>query len=460
MSTSPAPTAPEPTNRLTYDDELFLRMATVMGLPVVAQNAWRFPAEIPVEAVERISRALARGPLNRLVVRSRVPGARSRYVRSSARAPLTVHPERLAPADVLDWLDEVAQIELDPVRGPGWALAMAYTTDGRTIVSFNVSHVVADGRLKHEALADAAAGRARPQLPVDDLAAAQVRLSDEVRDAVGMLRQMYDGLRADRATERVPRIDAQMSADRPIPEPRPDDGVRHRIPKVVADCPTADWHAAAKRGGGTANGLFIAVTAEVLLAAGIAEAGRPVAVNLPVSVRAGDGDLRANATSGVTVAVDTEVRDGVGVVTDLATVRARAKESFTALFAGTRPDRGRAYRTLVQMIPDTLAKPLARNITTPLCLASNLGTHPDAFMAPFVDGVRAESILLHALPLHATRGQLRRQRGGVTAWWGEGDGTCTLTIHGLDPDRIPDAATLRGLVAEVYARRGLTPVFW
>ncbi|MEX0427146.1 hypothetical protein AB3X52_05895 [Nocardioides sp. DS6] len=459
--TAPATVATvAPSNRLTYDDELFLRMATVIGLPVVAQNAWRFPTEIPVSAVERVSAALARGPLNRLVVRSRVPGARSRFVRSSARAPLTVHPDRLSPDDVLAWLDSVAEIELDPVKGPGWALAMAYTTEGKTIVSFNVSHVVADGRLKHDSLAAASAGRVRPQLPVDDLAAAQVRLVDDLRDAAGMARKVYAGLRAARRADPIRRIDAQTSADRPVPDPQPDDDVRHTIAKVVADCPAEDWKAAAKEAGGTANGLFIAVTVEVLLAAGIVEAGRPVAVNLPVSVRGGDDDLRANATSGVTIAVDTETRDGAGVVPDLAAVRARSKEQFTALFDGTRPDPRPWFRPLVQMLPDRVARCFATNITTPLCLASNLGTHPDTFMAPFDPDQQAESILLHAVPLGATRGQLRRQRGGVTAWWGEGNGVCSLTIHGLDPDHVRDAATLRRLVGEVYARRGLTPTFW
>ena len=474
MTTSPAPTpsqppaprarrlpvaTPEPSNRLTYDDEVFLRLATVVGTPVVAQNAWRFPTEIPVAAVERVCDALARGPLNRLVVRSVVPAARSRFVRSSVRAPLTVHPDRLAPEDVMDWVDSVAAVDLDPIKGPGWAVAMAYTTEGKTIVSFSVSHVIADGRLKHDSLVDAVRGRHRARLPVDDLAAAQVRVVDDVRDAAGMVKKAYLGIRAARKAGPVPRIDAQISADRPLPPPRPDDDVRHRIAKVAADCPSADWHATAQRAGGTANGLFIAMTVEVLLAAGIAEAGRPVAVNLPVSMR-GEDDLRSNATSGVTIAVDTEVRDGAGVVTDLAAVRARSKEQFAALFDGTRPDTRLAFRPLLQIMPDWLARRMAGTITTPLCLASNLGVHPEDFLAPFGSDQPAESILLHAVPVGATRGQLRRQRGGVTAWWGEGRGTSTLTIHGTDPDRIPDSATLRRLVGEVYARRGLAPTFW
>lgn len=459
-ATRATPAIPAPTNRLTYDDEVFLRMATVIDMPVVAQNVWRFSTELPVAEVERVVAALARGPLNRLVVRSRVPAARSRYVRSSARAPLAVRPERLDPDDVMAWIDEVAQVELDPVKGPGWALAMAYTTDGKTIVSFNVSHVVADGMLKHEALMDASAGEARPQLPVDDLAAAQVRLTDDLRDAAGMLRKAYAGLRAARKAAKPERIDAQLSSDRPVPAPQPDDDVRHRIAKIVADCPAADWHAAAKAAGGTANGLFVAVTVEVLLAAGIAEAGRPVAVSLPVSLRGDRTDLRSNATSGVTIAVDTEVRDGVGVVPDLAAIRARSKEQFAALFDGTRPDTRQFFRPFLQIAPDALARRFAAGITTPLCLASNLGVHRAGFQAPFVADHPAESILLHAVPIGVTRGQLRRQRGGVTAWWGEGNDVATLTLHGLDPDRIPDAAALRALVAGVYARWGLTPTFW
>ena len=453
----PTPATPAPTNRLGYDDEVFLRTATVLGMPVVAQTAWRFDTRIPVEDVERLCAALAKGPLHRLVVRSRVPAARSRFVRAGARAPLAVSPEPVDPADLTGWLDACAEVELDPVKGPAWSFAMAHTTDGGTVVAYQASHVICDGGLKIGAVVDAVRGTPRRRLPVDDLAAAQVTLRDDLRDAAGMLRQAYAGLRAARRAAPVPALDAQTSKDRPVPEPQPDDGVRQVLPFIGVDCPAAEWHAVAERAGGTANALFVAVTVEVLLRAGIAEAGRPVAVSLPVSLR-GPDDLRSNTTSGVTIAVDTELRDGVGIVPDLAAVRARSREQFRALSDGTRPDTRAFFRPLLQILPDALAKRMADTITTPLCLASNLGRLDPAYVAPF--GVPSRGVLFRALSLGATRGQLRRMRGGVTSWWSESGEQCTLGLRGLDPDRVPDSDTLRRLVGEVYARWGLTARFW
>ncbi|MET0798281.1 MAG: hypothetical protein ABWY21_12890, partial [Rhodococcus sp. (in: high G+C Gram-positive bacteria)] len=62
--------------RLTYDDDLFLRMECVLGVPVVNQIVWRFDSAVPLDALESMWQLLATGPLDRSVRRSAVPGAR------------------------------------------------------------------------------------------------------------------------------------------------------------------------------------------------------------------------------------------------------------------------------------------------------------------------------------------------------------------------------------------------
>ncbi|GGU31102.1 hypothetical protein [Nocardioides albus] len=450
----PAPFAPERTNRLTYDDEVFLRSATVIGIPVVNQTAWRFPTEIPVEAVQELVDELARGPLNRLVVRPKVLGARSHWVPATRTEPVRLHPDRIEPGQLMAWLDGTAdEVPFDPVEGPLWAFFMAHSTDGGTIVAYNASHIVCDGGMKLGALIAAVRRQRLPQLP----AASAGSRRDDWRDARTMARAAVRGLRAARKAGKLPAPEAQSSEKRPVPPPQPDDDVIHEAACVGADCPLGEWDAAAERAGGTSNALQIAISVEVLLEAGIVRPGEPVKMSLPVSLR-GEGDLRANATSGVSIAVETELRDGVGRVTDLAHIRERSKQEFSALFKGTRPDALAHLAPLAQMIPDRIARPLLKDVVTPLGLASNLGRPDPDFIAPF--GVAADSILIRGLALGATRGELRRMRGGVASWWSEVGDTCSLAIRALDPDAVPDSERLEEIVTNVYGRWGLTPGFW
>jgi hypothetical protein len=458
LGARPAPFAPEPTNRLTYDDEVFLRSATVIGVPVVNQTAWRFPTRLPVEAVQEIVDELAEGPLNRLVVRPKVPGARSHWVPTTRAEPVRLHPDRLERDQVVAWLDGTTdEVRFDPVEGPLWAFFMAHTTGGGTVVAYNASHIVCDGGMKLGALIAAVRRQPLPRLPVDVPGAAEVTRKDDWRDARTMARAAVRGLRAARRTAKLPELEAQSSSLRPVPPPRPDDGVVHEAANASADCPVAEWNAAAERAGGTANALQIAISVEVLLEAGIVRPGEPVKMSVPVSLR-GEGDLRANATSGVSIAVETELRDGVGRVTDLAHIRERSRQELSSLFKGTRPDPTADLAPLAQMIPDRIARPLLKDVVTPLGLASNLGRPDPDFVAPF--GVAADSILIRGLALGATRGDLRRMRGGVTSWWCQSGETCNLAIRALDPDAVPDSERLEEIVTNVYGRWGLTPGFW
>ena len=454
----PAPFTPERTNRLTYDDEVFLRSATVIGVPVVGQTAWRFPTEIPVSAVQDVVDELAKGPLNRLVVRPKVTGARSRWVPVTTAEPVRLHPDRIKADQVMSWLDTTTdQVPFDPVKGPLWAFFMAYTTDGGTVVTYNASHIVCDGGMKLGALIAAVRRQPLPRLPFDDHTAAEVTRRDDWSDARAMTMAAVRGLRAARRAGPVPVLDAQSSDKRALPGSQPDDDVVHEVAFAGADCPLAEWTSAVERAGGSSNTLQIAITVEVLLEAGIVRAGEPVKMALPVSMR-GEADLRSNATSGVSIAVETEVRDGVGRVTDLAHIRDRSKKEFSALFKGTRPDPIANIAPLAQMIPDGIAKSMLKGVVTPLGLASNLGRPDPDFIAPF--GVPAESIVFRGLALGATRGELRRMRGGVTSWWCDVGETCNFGIRALDPDAIPDSDRLKEIVTTVYGRWGLSPIFW
>lgn len=485
--TSPATTTdPTASNRLTYDDDLFLRTRRVLGVAVVNQTVWRLPAPLDAGAVRALHRGLADGPLQRVVRPGRLPGARARWSESAVSLDPVVESTPVPDDAVLTWADRQAQANLDPENGPTWALAAAPTASGGSVLSYVTSHVVADGGMHIGALqaavaaATLAAGKAAtggaapdasPAAGAEEPASAVRRLPKEgerirtglvadLRDATGQARAAVGGLRKAARQGPVPPLMAQQSADRPRPGPRTDDTQPANPPVVVVDTDASTWHRAAHAAGGTANSLLIAICTEILLAAGAATAGMPVRVSVPVSLR-GKDDLRSNATSGVSIAVDTTVTpapERAGVVTDMAQIRASAAAEFRALTSGTRVDTLGPLKPLMQMVPDAVAKLAARDATAPLCLASNLGRLPATFAAPL--GTSASSVLMRGVTQGLTRGRLRQMRGGLDSWWSEHDGVATLVVLGLDVERLGEPGQVRAAIESVYARHGLPVRFW
>lgn len=462
--TRPAPTAdPAVSNRLTYDDDLFLRTRRVLGVAVVNQTVWRLPAPVDRDALRALHGALAAGPLQRVVRAGRLPGARARWSASTMVPDLVIGSVPVPDTAVLDWAERSAQVPLDPANGPTWSLAAAPTTSGGSLLSFVTSHVVADGGMHmgafQSAVADATAEADTGRLPVDGQRI-RTGLVADLRDATDQARAAVDGVRRAVKQGPVAPLLAQQSADRPLPAARADDAELAHPPIVVVDTDANTWHRAAHAAGGTANSLLIAVCTEILLAAGSATAGMPVRVSLPVSLRPA-GDLRSNATSGVSIAVDTTVTpapERAGVVADMGQIRASAKAEFAALTSGSRVDALGPLKPLLQMVPDAVAKRAARDGTAPLCLASNLGRLPLEFAAPF--GVPASSVLMRGVTQGLTRGRLRQMRGGLDSWWSEHNGVATLAILGLDDEQLGDAGQVRAAVERVYARHGLPMRFW
>ncbi|KAA9162029.1 hypothetical protein FPZ12_012355 [Amycolatopsis acidicola] len=429
------------TDRLTYDDDLFLRADRVLGIPVVNQSVWRFPERLGPEAVDELARSLAVGRLGRLVVRSRVPGARDRWVRCGAVTPV-VRSAPVEPGDVLGWADEQADVELDPELGPPWQLASAPTTDGGELLSLAVSHAVGDGGAHIASIVEA--GR-------NVHIGRQTRLRDDVRDSVAQVVRAARGIRTavqGRGMVSVPPGTQSSSVREAEPGDEP-----CRPPLTVLDCDARVWEDAALANGGSGNALLVAIAVEILVASGRVGPDAPVKVSLPVSARGGD-DLRANATTGVSVAVDVGPDGHVG---DLATIRARSKTAFGSLRSGRVPPV-RALEPLVQLLPDALVARLARSSPAPLCLCSNLGTLPKDFTAP--TGVPATSVMMRSMTRLVTRSLLRQRGGGLSIWWSRTGDTATLAVLGLDPGHFPDEPTLRRLTTGALDRWGLRATSW
>ncbi|WP_141015378.1 hypothetical protein [Nocardioides sambongensis] len=442
-------------NRLTYDDDLFLRARRVLAMPVVNQILWRIPGEVPAERIDAFHRGLAAGPWNRLAVAGRVPGARPRWVRGVA-SPLRVEHAPVPDDRVLEWGEARAAVRLDPVLGPTWEMTVARTVAGETLLSVVAGHEVCDGGSVLATVIAAAEGAAQRVLPRDGV---QVRRRDDLRDALHLTREALGGLRRVRQHRPSPLDPDVLTSDRQAAQPaRGGQGARTYRPSTVAvTSDAAAWHRVAAEHGGSANTLLVALVTEVLTTARRVPPGASLKVALPVDTRE-PGDLRSNATTGVSIVVDTANVDGVGRVRDLAHIRARSKEAFAGLAAGTRTDPLEPLKPLVQLLPDGLVRRLAGGSAVPLCLCSNLGRLPAPFRAPL--GVPASAVLMRSVTQDVTPDMMRSRRGGVTAWWNEHGPEVTLGLLGMDPDHWPDAATLRHDVATVYRRWGLEPRFW
>jgi hypothetical protein len=435
-------------NRLTYDDDLFLRSRRVLGIGVVNQTVWRFDRPIDVDRVDGLRMGLAGGPLARAVRHSPVPGARDRWVAAPDARPVHVEPRAVAPDEVLAWADDRADVDLDPERAPAWELSTAATTEGGAVLSLLTSHVVCDGGAHIASLTAAARGVDIGRLPVEH---DRGSLRDDLGDALRQLRGAAHGTLAAARTARarVDPGDAQTSGQAAVPPGRAGDDGPFRPATVVVDCDAAQWERAARRQGGTANALLVAITVEVLLASGRVRPGRPVRVALPVSLR-GERDLRSNATSGVSIDVDASVVDDVGRVPDLAAIRSRSRREFSALADGSRRDSLTPLKPLLQMLPDRAVALLARGMTAPLCLCSNLGELPAEFASPV--GVPATSVLMRSVTQGVTPAMMRRTRGGLNSWWSRHGSTVTLGVLGVDPDHFGSHDELGRLVHEVCGR--------
>lgn len=441
------------TVRLTFGDDLFLRRHRGVGTPIVNQFVWRLDDVVPTTALVRLRDELARGALSRRADRPRVPGARGRWSRAPHAPPIDVEPTVLQECDVVDWLRANHTAPLHPGRGDSWRLASARLADGGSLLSLIVDHAVADGGAMVDAVERAASGRAPLTLPDRDGTWGTLRA--DLEDATRQVRAVVRWGAASALRRRGDTTSSEGSSPAPTPvgPSAPEGWV---VPTVVAECRTADVEAAAARHGGTLNTWFVALSASLVVSAGITDEDEPVLVALPVTAR-GDDDPRANATRIARVAVDPgDLRRH-----DLAPLRAGCREAYAKLGGRDTKDDADAdtgsLLTLVQMLPDAVVRRLPVP-TGPRVLASNLGTMSPAFSAP--TGTPARSIAALAGHRVVDDAEIRALGGGMTAWACTCGDRTTVTVAALDPARVPDDATLRELVRSGLAAWHVEARLW
>lgn len=430
-------------DRLTADDDLFVRMDVVLGLPVVNQTLWRFPGSVDVDTITALGQKLRYGRLSRLVTRHRGPG-RAYWRYTPEAGAVEVQDDPVPAGDEEAWGRTQADAPLDFGKGPAWRLVVARAAaDDSVLVSLIISHVIADGGTGAVAVIEAIHG-------LDYVPGAEPGLVSDVRDAADLLWTAgRTAVRIWRASRSTPPASPVRVTGRPAPGTDVSDA--ETAPNVTILIPQADYTAAATTRGGTDNSLFAALMVGVLERSGRVSPGDVVPVSLPVSSRTLD-DRRANASSGATafVEVDPQRYD------DLTAVRTACKDAYGRLAANSGAVAQRAV--VLQALSKPITRRLASNVTTPLCLASNVGQAPDEFATLGTGTPGALSI--RAITATGDPARLRDRKGGISGWLAFNDDHVMFSVSSLDPVRIPDTASLRTLVTDELAAWGISGKSW
>lgn len=443
-------------NRFTFGDDAYFLGEDLLKIPVASQHTWWLPTPLSADTLRSIHRGLHRGPLSRLAVESRVPGARRRWVPAPAGDWLSVESDPIAPERLMAWCDEQLSAPIDPRRGPSWWLSATPVTGSGQLVSLVTRHTIGDGGLIVQAVDAAVTGARLPRVPDDRPEAGAVRLRDDLRDAVRQYlaagRSLADAVRAVRDSGSAARPDEGPAAqERARSSLRADPESSYVPPFVAFDIAADGWRAAAERRGGTANSLLLMVSAGLAVAAGLAQEGDTIPVAMPVR-RRGENDYRSNMLGGASVPVHATADR----YTDLRGVRTATKTALQKVADPAQASVLERLEPVARLLPRPVIRKLVEDMPAALVSVSNVGRMSAA--GGGLGGPPALSMMCRGVHRNITPDLLRAAGGGVTTWFQEFGDRVTLTVEALDPDRIPDRHRLAVLVADELARWDLQPL--
>ena len=444
-------------NRLAHEDSTYWLLEEALDWSVVLQLVWRIDGLVDPALLERVNAAFGAGPLHRLLVPPRIAGARPYWAEAGAPPPLLIDAVGISEADVEAWAGtEMRTVSLDPLAGRCWRLRAVSTSAGNTVVSLCALHLVTDGRgmvgAAAAAFARAGSGESPPQVSAAGGSARKSMLAD-AGDVVRLLGASLGGVvRAVWAC----RPDTGKAA---FIDPRlPRESMKARAPQAIprsatVSVPTQCWDEVARRHGGTANSLFVAVVSGLLRTSGYAELGSPIKVGVPVDRRAGADDERANATAGVSVILtDDPVAGG-----DLTRIRAACKEAFARLSAGRRPAMMHLL-PLVWLLPSALVvRGVGAGSGMPDAVTSNLGEIPvEAASLPGHRGTAAFRGIAQGVDADGEY----RFGDGVQSWLIRTPEWVTFSLLGFDEKSFSSDELLAKLLAEELSAWGIDYEIW
>lgn len=437
-----------PEHRLALWDEAAVRTMRATGRVQVMQCTWVYDHPIDFDGLRRFHQNFGGGLFGRRIERSPLPFGRYRWVSAlGPQAPLDVAEPR-PRAQIGDWLDERAQLPIDPENGPGWHLGVLPVTDGSTAVTVVASHCLGDGVGGVMVIADAIAGR-RPDLgylppnsrtrwrailrDVRETASSMPEVAHTVADAVKQLR----GQKADDIAPPVSKA-VVPDGDKPIV-----------LPTISVFIDLADWNARAEAVGGNSYSMLAGFAAKLGERMGRCGADGDVTLLIAVNDRA-DADTRANAMSLATARVDP-----LTVTSDQSGARGVIRQAFKTM--RDTPDETLKLLPLTPLVPKRLLKRVADGFLASGDLpvsCSNLGDLPAEVTR--VDGTEAEYIVFRGVDQGITRQEAEDADGQLVLVSARVAGKVSIGITGYQAGEHNSKARLAELAAKALAEFDLT----
>lgn len=404
------------------DQAAFLRLrATGQGSTV--QCTWVYDRDVNVDQLRVFHANLAAGLLGRRIERSPLPFGRHRWVADSHSGDITLEPRR-PRSELGAWVENRAQVAVDPEFGPTFHLGVLPFDGGGAAVTLVASHCVVDGLGLITAITEAVNAESRKHRYSQPLSRNRLRaLFEDLADAIiavpAVIRALIATLTILLRSSSGPRIPPTEPATAPH---LPIDDERTALPSVTLQTDAAAWEARARALNGSSNTLFVAFAARLAHRTGrVLADGSSVTVVLPVSDRAADDD-RANALTSITLTVD-----AVAAAHDLSPVRADVKRLLTSL--QLEPNEMLAGLPLIPFTPRWLvrrAEGVAMAAGQLPVGCSNLGSL-DAAVGR-IDGADAAEVCIRLAEQGVTRRRIEQNRGQLFCSTGTFNGSRFLNV--------------------------------
>ncbi|OBC13537.1 hypothetical protein A5784_31490 [Mycobacterium sp. 852013-50091_SCH5140682] len=445
---SASPDGGLPEHRLALWDEAAVRTMRATGRVQVMQCTWVYDHPIDFDGLRRFHQNFGGGLFGRRIERSPLPFGRYRWVSAlGPQAPLDVAEPR-PRAQIGDWLDERAQLPIDPENGPGWHLGVLPVTDGSTAVTVVASHCLGDGVGGVMVIADAIAGR-RPDLGYL-LPNSRTRWRAILRDVRETASSMPEVART--VADAVKQLRGQKADDvaAPVSKPVVPDGDKPIVlPTISVFIDLADWNARAEAVGGNSYSMLAGFAAKLGERMGRCGADGDVTLLIAVNDRT-DGDTRANAMSLATARVDP-----LTVTTDQSDARGVIRQAFKTM--RDTPDETLKLLPLTPLVPKRLLKRVADGFLASGDLpvsCSNLGDLPAEVTR--VDGTEAEYIVFRGVDQGITRQEAEDADGQLVLVSARVAGKVSIGITGYQAGEHNSKARLAELAAKALAEFDLT----
>ncbi len=435
-------------------DQAGIQLLRATGRGQLMQLVWIYEHPVDFDELRRFHRDFGYGLSGRLIERSPLPFGRHRWVASLGPTTDIDFAEAARPrAEVSDWLDERAQLPVDPECGPGWHLGVLPVTDGSTAITLVGSHCLGDGVAALLSVVEAVIGSRR------DLGYPPPRSRTRFRGVLSDLRETARGtpevartvVAAGKLGLRHRHEMAESSASKPPAISSADGESPVVLPAISVFVDLQDWDARANSLNGTSYSLLAGFGAKLAERMGRRRADGVVTLHIALNDRTSLDDTRAQAMLFAQVSLDP-----TPVTTDLTDARTTIRQALKT--AREVPDETLQLLPLAPLVPKRALKRVADMFfgsgdDLPVS-CSNLGDIDPAVAR--ADGTDAEYVMLRGVDQNVRRADIERAGGQLVVVAGRIGGKVSIGIVAYQPGGENSKPRLRELAAQTLADFDLT----